>query len=206
MQTALAADDGFTPFLSSLSSHRSVLVADLLPGTRYLFASRTRSDEPQSEWTNLPAPIECTTAQLGSGQPRVLPPRVAPSPTTIVATVARHGDTALSASTVVEVRRSGVEEPWRAVAAVDVGHGQERATIDGLKPATSYDVRASTREGTSDVTVHRTATPGTTNMLVAFSDMCALAVSIKLSKAEQPQPFACALKAASRMKGFVLRM
>ena len=48
------------------------------------------------------------------------------------------------AEVVVEVRRTGVGEPWREAAAVHVGHGKGRTVVDGLKPATSYDVRAST--------------------------------------------------------------
>ena len=139
VQTALATDDApFNPFLSSLSTSPEALVTDLLPGTRYLLASRSRSPD-SLEWTNLTAPIECTTAPLKSGQPRVLPPQEAPSHTSLVVTVVAE-----VAEVVVEVRRTGVGEPWREAAAVHVGHGKGRTVVDGLKPATSYDVRAST--------------------------------------------------------------
>ena len=183
-QLGLAAENSgserFVPFIATTSTDPQVFVGDLLPGTEYLVKTRHRIWWT-GEWSNLTAvPISCATNQLRDGQPRVLPPRIPPTLTTILVGVAPPTNS--TDDFVVEARVAGTTGAWSAPVPLDATH---RALVTGLAPATVYELRARasssadssptspTSPPASDVVLHRTATPNVSNLTVfRISELC----------------------------------
>ena len=148
-------------FLALAQESPSMTIPDLHPGTEYELTGRTLHDD---KWSNVTAPIRCSTAALQSGQPWVLPPTFPPTSNRITARVA-------APPALVEYRVQG-EVAWQRGGIASA----PELNLTGLAPSSRYEVRAVSMSNAtliSDVVMYRTAAPQThSQSTFRISELC----------------------------------
>jgi hypothetical protein len=138
--------------LAQTADKPAMLLHDLQPGTEYLLATRSRSCGADGcRWSALSEASACATLPLLPGQPRVLPPTVEPTLTSVH--VSLEPPTVSAAAAFLLQFRKVASSDWDAAAAAAAGappplwSSPTRVdttswVLDGLAPASTYEVRA----------------------------------------------------------------
>ena len=141
------------PFVSLTSESNSAVVLDLMPGTVYLLAVRSRGPHPAA-WSPLGPRVSCSTVGDAATDALIRPPQLAAG-TAVVVSFAK----AATQGWTLHSRKAGSSDRFTLTS---VESGSTTATITDLGAGAEYDVYLEDENGRNGpIVLHRTSAPGT---------------------------------------------
>ena len=186
VQAAKADDhtpDTTTPFLATTTTNTSLNLKDLHPNTSYVLRARANRRKTR-RWTELSQAVTCTTLALQKGQPHLLPPTEAPKTDAVAL---RIEPTLLPSGAPVYVQLRSADKPaWSAPRLF----ANTTGWLEGLAPATTYEVRALLTPGgvPSDAVEYRTLDAASKLTAYRIAELCSDDPRPSYTYEEPPEP------------------